>query len=278
MAQKKVAIFRRVGDLPPQDWFAMGCFASGYIPHIMDHSEFDGSEYDAVVVGGQPTRYKGANGIIAAYYRHHGVPVIFVEGGWLYEPHVPRYWFTYLNHVPYCPPFECPDDRRIALNMTAKYKPRGEDIIVVGQMPEADRETARVTRRLKEFTDRKVIYRPRKQFAPEWRQEHDEISEDLPSDKELDRAWCVITHFSFMGGEALMRGIPVICDPGATFAEFGQHSFDEIDDLEPPPEDAVNRWLSRMAYILWSGPELRNGDGFRWLMETAVKRPPVLPR
>jgi len=276
--QKNIAIFRSFGHLPPLDWFAMGCFASGWIPHLLDHEQFDGREYDAVVVGGQPTRYKGRNGQIAAYYRHHKIPVIMIEGGWLYEPHVPRHWFTYLNEIPYCPPFECPSDRRLKLNMTVDYRPRGDAILIAGQMPDTDKELNRVTRRLREFTNRKIIYRPRQKDFEVGVDTCDEVSRELTAEEDLDRAWCVITHFSYMGGEALMRGIPVLCHPGASFAEFGQHPMSKINSLKPFPKSAVERWLNRMAYILWSGHEFRTGEGFRWLLENAVSQSQESPR
>lgn len=267
---KTVGIFRKASDLPPLDWFAMGCFAMGWLPKVMDHSEFDGEEFDMVVIGGQLTRYDWANWKILHYYRLHGANVIITEGGWLYTPRVPKYWLTYLNTLPYCPEFECPHDRRERLNMRADPKPRGDDILIIGQMPETDVEMNRILKDLRKYTDRKIIYRPRQKHGPFLFDWVDEISLVKSPDEDLARAHVAIAHFSFMGAEALMRGIPVICDPAATFAEFGQHPLSAIEDLKPPSPDRVNAYLARMAYVLWNGEEFRNGEAFRWIIENAV--------
>lgn len=272
---QEILIFHRGMDLPPMQEFAMGCFNAGWIPTLLKHSEFDGRECSAVAVGGQPTRYDGMNGKIVDYYRHHGGLAFYIEGGWLYEPRVPRYWLTYLNNLPYCPDFECPDDRRKRLKMEAKDGPRGDDILIVGQMPETDAEMDRVFRDIRRYTDRKIIYRPRQTSSPFYFGEYDELSINREPEEDLDRAFCVITPFSFMGAEALMRGIPVICDPGAAFAEFGQNPLNEIEELEPPNPDAVNKWLNRLAYIMWNAEEFKNGEAFQWLLTHAVAQYPT---
>jgi len=86
----------------------------------------------------------------------------------------------------------------------------------------------------------------------------------------LDAAWCVITHHSNMGGEALMRGIPAHCSSDASFARFGRWPLRKIDKIKPPSERDVNDWLSRMAYALWSVEEFRSGAALGWIQEKCL--------
>jgi len=259
-------VFRRPGDIPPMDYFGYGCFANGYQPTYKDHAEFNGEPYDLVAVGGNLRRYGGANGRIFEYYRSKGTPVFVIEMGRLYYKALPQHWFFYLNRVPSWPPEVSDSTRRDRLFPPVEYKPRGENILIVGQDECFDHDLdVTVLSEIKRFSQRTTVWRPRKGHRSTFKSA-DCVSNGLSVQEDLDRAWAVITHSSNMGGEALMRGIPVYCDPAASYAGIAHHELHEIDVLGPPPVEDVEAYLRGMSYICWSEEEMRSGEALKWFL------------
>jgi len=268
---KTVAVFRRLGDLPPMDYIAQGCFTQGYSPDLLDPREFKFSpDYDAAFVSGNLRRYDGINQKIFDFYRGLGKPVFVIETGRLADHSKVRgTWFFYLNRVPFLPSCECPPDRREMLGMKVDFKKRPQNgvVLVVGQDECFDKDLDRlVVPSLHHATKREIRYRPRKGQGA-WVTKADTVSTANTLEEDLDAAWCVVTHSSNVGGEALMRGIPVICDYCATYAHLGTRNVDGLEFLEPPPPVVVEDYLNRLAYICYTTGELSTGNGFRWIME-----------
>lgn len=266
---KTAAIFRQLGDLPPMDYIGKGCFAWGYGPDLLDPKEFKSDpNYDVAFVSGNLRRYNGINQRIFDFYRGLGKPVFVIETGRLADyRRVRGTWFFYMNRVPFLPSCDCPPDRREMLGMNVEFKPRGEAVLVIGQDECFDRDLDRlIVPQLRLATRREIRYRPRKGQG-EWITKADTTSTANTLEQDLDDAWCVVTHSSNVGGEALMRGIPAICDYCATYAHLGTRDIKGIDSLEPPPPAAVEDYLNRLAYICYTTEELSTGNGFKWLME-----------
>lgn len=258
----RLGVFRFGGGFCLEQ-FAAGAHKIGWEVDLLGPGDLRRrKDYDLVVVAGAPWKYRNRNRRVCRNNR----PWLILEVGWLYQPRKPSHFFTYLNKYPYCHPEWCPPDRREALNMTAEFRPRGDEILIVGQgrNDEALFETA-----AKLKTGRKIVYRPRRQVDhPRWVKKTDyEVDMTRTAVEALDQAFCVITHYSNMGGLALMRGIPVIGSPEATYAEMVYQNVRDVERLEPPSEIVVNEWLSRMAYTLWSGREFESGEAFGWLAE-----------
>lgn len=65
--------------------------------------------------------------------------------------------------------------------------------------------------------------------------------------EDLEDAWCVLTYNSSAGLEALLAGVPVICDEIAYYGELCETDPRQVETVELP--SAIDRWelLSRLA-------------------------------
>ena len=271
---KTAGIFRRLGEIPPMDWFGQGCFANGFSPDLRDPIEFTGQECDLAAVSGGLARYDKINTKIFHFYRSMGVDTFVIEHGRLVPQDIIRnYWLHYLNGVPMLPKLnpQMNHGRRKSIFLEFKPQKRGEAILVAGQDVLTDRMLGiHVMESIRNFTDRKIIYRPRLTEGedPHCAELADEVSRDaINPEKDIARAWCVITGWSNMGGEALMSGVPVFCEPCASYAEYASSSIESIDYCEPPKQEAIEEYLMRFSYLMWSNEELRDGKGVQWMLE-----------
>ena len=158
--------------------------------------------------------------------------------------------------------------------MKSDEKPRGEEILVAGQNRGIDLQMQEALTWMGNYTKRKIVYRPRRQIDnPKWvAMTRYEVDMDRTAGEALDNAWCVITDYSNIGGEALMRGIPAIGSFRASFAEFGGYELlHAVDYIKPPAPYLVDDWLARMAYTLWSVQEFADGTAFNWIIEKGLK-------
>ena len=272
---KTIAIFRRVGEIPPMDWFGQGCFASGYGPDLIDPDEFTGQGCDIAVVSGGLARYNQTNNRLFHFYRSHNIDTFVIEHGRLVPQRIIReYWIHYLNGVPMLPGLNptMTHERRRRLELETNFIKRGEAIVVAGQDLLTDRMLGiHIMESLRQFTKRKIIYRPR--YTEGVDKHCAELADEVHLDaidpwKDIAQAWAVITGWSNMGGEALMAGIPVVCEPCASYAEYASSGpLDGIDSWARPSVERIEEYLMRFSYLLWSNEELREGAGFRWMME-----------
>ncbi|MCK5746427.1 MAG: hypothetical protein KAH44_09430, partial [Oricola sp.] len=79
---------------------------------------------------------------------------------------------------------------------------------------------------------------------------------------------CIVTINSNIGHEALINGVPVICDPGAPYAELANDCFSE--GLFMPDAKLRKKYFSRLAYGQWTLEEIRSGLPQRWLVENGL--------
>ena len=271
---KSVAIFWREGEIPWLNLFGEGMRRNGYSVNFIDPNDFAGQECDIAIVSGGLRRYKSYNYVIMHYYRSKHIPVFIIEHGRLVPQEIIRgYWLHYVGEVPMLPRLsdDMTHDRREKLGLVTNFKERGDAVLVVGQELGKDKTLGiHVMERLREYTDRKIIYRPR---LTEGEDKHccdlaDEVSRNAINPwKDLNRAWCVITTWSNMGGEALMQGIPVIASPMASYSEYCQSDLGGIDNMKPPLKSAIEEYLMRYSYLLWSNEEMKLGKGATWMME-----------
>ena len=272
----------------------IGIFFQRQIPHVEDlaigaerlgwdvdlrrvRNNYRGLDFDVVAIGGHLDRYDGLNGRIAGYYRERGTPVLIVEMGRMLRPEIPKhkYWFFYLNTSPSRPLLannEDYDPRRRMLFPEVEFKPRGEDVIVIGQDREVDaRMHATTLLGIKNATSRRVVWRPRPEPEPEGMKGSkfcDEVTSGTTLDEDLDRAWCVVAYTSNAAGEALRRGIPVICHHSASYAYLCSQSPMDIDSAETPLEADVVNYFRSMAQITYSNDEMKAGTPLHWFEST----------
>jgi len=267
----KANIFHERGSIPRLNYLADGLERAGWEVEILNPENPEFKPCDVAVVSGALKRYGGMNAKIFFFYRSRKIPVFVAEHGRLVDTtNGCRHWLLYLNRIPMVAKIArgMTDDRRLELGLTCDFKKRGEDVLIVGQDREIDCALKEyLVPWLREYTSRKIIYRPRKEVGPfigvcDW---VDEVSANLAVNDDLARAWCVITGWSNMGCEALMRGVPVICNPCAAYAYLGHDDPSLIDSLPTPRQGDVEEFLVRYSYTIWGNEEL--AEGFQFLLE-----------
>jgi hypothetical protein len=118
----------------------------------------------------------------------------------------------------------------------------------------------RVVRRLKELTDRPIVYRPK----PSWKEakpiDGTEFSTKYHSfDELLDRAWAVVTHHSNAAVDAIIAGVPVFCTDDGVGMDIGHTDIDLIETPHIPTERERLEWLSNVSYAQWHSDEIKRG-------------------
>jgi len=280
-------IFRQPGIIPPLEPFAAGAFANGYLNEFRDISDAKRAhfpEFDLVVVSGGLLRHGGLNGVVHEHYRSLGIPVVICDPGRL----IRGTQRIYINKEGWLPP-ELPGRERVhKLDLAYAPKPRGEDILVIGQRPDLDNQLKSAIRNMKRRSGRRVVYRPH----PNMYHEHQRDEYDVPYDelsiggdridskskttlqKDLDRAWCVITHSSIVAVTAILRGIQVVASPEIVCSDvvwYLKEWDSALNDDNRPDWDEVNKFLRKWSYTVWFERELRSGEAFAYLKQFIKK-------
>lgn len=84
----------------------------------------------------------------------------------------------------------------------------------------------------------------------------------VPLWKELEGAYCLVTHGSVAAVEAVVFGCPVIVDPSCAAAPVGRTSLSDLGDLAYPDRTA---WLNSLAYSQFTADEVADGTIWRHL-------------
>lgn len=280
-------IYRQPGELPDLSSFAQGAFTLGYSNELFSPMEFRGPGVgevpNLVAVSGGRGRLEGRNGAIIAYFVALGVPSIICEFGRL----VAGTQLLLLNEKPWVPDVVPAEDRTEKLGLIEDIGPRGENILVCGQRPDLDRKLEDAVSRLKAATGRKVVYRPHPNAwrlpVPEYEfPGADEISSEIdrfgPDSipgtaqrslaRDLDNAWCVVTHSSIIPITAALRGIPSFATKDCAGHEICT-PLDECGFVEPRvfTGTRLEHFLHRFAYTIWFEEEIRLGRAMAFLME-----------
>jgi hypothetical protein len=277
---KLCGIYRRPGEEPDLSCFAQGIFGFGYFNEFRTPSEIDTrgvEDFDLVVIGGGMSRFGGRNGEIVRRYREAGVPVIICEFGRLIDGTI----LTLVNTKPWLPEEQCPPDRLEDLGLMPMKLPRGENILICGQRPDLDSQLAPAIEAMREASYRKIVYRPhpnswriRENYVPPF--PFDEISMDdraichssrASLQRDLDDAWCVVTHSSIVGVQALLRGIPVFAGPEFVCwsAAHGLEDAGRVEEAAIPRVDRLEKIMCRLSYTIWFEHEIRLGRAFTYL-------------
>ena len=227
-------------------------------------------EFCPVVVSG--LRDKGTQ--IRDAYRAAGVPVVVIDYGYLNRVSGianfdTGYWQVGIDQLGWAPPFECPSDRFEALGLDIEARAHsGEAIYVCGQHAgdpshglDADglsKWAWETVNRIEALTDRPVVWRPH----PDTALFLDGVETHIGA-VEWDDVFCVVTINSNIGREALLEGVPVVCDASASYADLGVREFSER--LTCPPIGRRRSYFNRLAYAQWTLDEMREGLPVKWL-------------
>ena len=109
----------------------------------------------------------------------------------------------------------------------------------------------KVTERLKKVTDKEIRFRNKPRPSNKW------WNTDIKDD--LKEAYCLVTNMSLSAIDAIMMGIPIICDKKHVARPISSTS---INDLNKPD---VNGWLQQLGDNQFTLKEIKNGTAYDYL-------------
>ena len=109
-----------------------------------------------------------------------------------------------------------------------------------------------VVRRIKKITDREIRFRNKPRPGNQWW--NTDIKDDLKD------AYCLVTNMSLSAIDAILLGVPVICDKKHVARPI---SSPDINNLYKP--DNVNVWLQQLGDNQFTLKEIKNGTAYECL-------------
>jgi hypothetical protein len=126
----------------------------------------------------------------------------------------------------------------------------------------------KVWKRLSEFTDRRIVYRPK----PSYRRARP-IQGLAYSPRTIDisvalqNCFAVVTHHSNVAVDAICRGIPAFSWKGVAVKMSQQ----ELAYIEcPSMPDGREQWVNDLAYCQWNVEEMKKGLAWNYLVEEGL--------
>ena len=198
-----------------------------------------------------------------AYNSVKQVPVFIADAGYILRDQ--GYYQFGLNDLNWLPETAEPDRaENMGLVVDAKRKTAGEYILVCGQKPgdsqhdiDVDKWQVETTRKLRELTDKEIIFRP-----------HPKVKSIKPSlGKQLKNAFAVVTYNSTAAYEAILKGVPVFCDPCAAYASLCDTDLAGIETPKSRAKFTRQKLFDRLAYAQWTLEELTTPEPLRLLID-----------
>ena len=175
-----------------------------------------------------------------------------------------------------------PDTRWKKLKIELKpWRTEGDHILVLGQNLKGigttnirkthsnpERWFAEEIQKIISSTNRNVIFRPhplekKRRYRDDKSGFGAEISTNLHLENDLKNCWCVFSGTSNAAIDAVINGIPVVCNDTLSMAyDVSSHVFSE--NLEMPNR---TQWAHDLAYSQWSLLEMRLGVCWKHLRE-----------
>lgn len=242
------------------------------VPHFVSHVSVYQPCDIAVVFGvhkrAVPASY--ARGRIIARHRGLGKPMIVVEKGFVRRDEYYHVGWNGLNgRADFCNE-DMPDDRWRALGVKLELHRTsarvGIDVVVCGQVPwdasvqdldhvEWCRST--VSELVETRPNNRVIFKPHPNMGEET---FGIVDAPTVSDYHVTPdVFCVVTHNSNAGVEAVIAGIPTVaCDLGSMAWPVVSHGITPLLQWYPTYE-AREQWAANLAYAQWTLDEIAEG-------------------
>jgi len=122
----------------------------------------------------------------------------------------------------------------------------------------------RAIARLRELTDRPIVYRPKPNWPHASLIAGSALQRGVPIEEALNNCHAVVTHHSNVAVDGLLAGIPCICEAGVA-SVLGSRSLEDIEN--PPMPDGREQWAADLAYTQWNMDEMRAGRAWRYLLD-----------
>ena len=197
-------------------------------------------------------------------YRAIGAAVLVVDSGYILRSQgYYQLGWNGLNALP----FTAPHDRAAEMGLIAQAKRKPASVghvLVIGQKPgdaqhdiDVDAWKDATIDMLQEYTDRPIHYRP-----------HPQVQKPTTTLQDaLAACHCMVTHNSTAAYEAIMAGVPVICDPCAAYADVCETDLSKIETPYYGSKASRQKLMDRVAYGQWAIEEMRSGAALQFLLE-----------
>lgn len=243
------------------------------------------SAFDLVVCHG----LRGSYGAAAVHWRALGKPVIVLD----LAPLLREAGFAYLGYwwVNWMPPVSCNASRLVSCGIADLYAPRESvdecewDVLILGQVEGDSAHRMSASQLRNEYSvaadtlqshGANVIFRPHpNSFSMTSVPDCHLMDPAVPLREAILSARTVATINSSTGNEALLLGVPVLQIPAPTYLKDFALPYGRLtstimggwQSAEPPSEDELISYFSRLAYTLWNVDELRSGAAFKALLD-----------
>lgn len=218
-------------------------------------SEDEAKEYGLVIVIGMLEQSRR----IRDHYAGQGIPVLVLDAAFIFRDR--GYYQVSLGNLNGIPD-DAPHDRAAAMGLVVedRVQSRGHHVLVVGQKPR-DAQHSLDTEAwckatcsvLESITDRPVIYRPHPQSQNEPTPKHTLVS-------NLTNCHCMVTHNSTAAYEAILHGVPVICDSCAAYADVCETDIGQVEHPRQGSTEERQKLLDRVAAGQFTLDEMRSGE------------------
>lgn len=215
-----------------------------------------------------------------------GKPVVIIEVGNLIRNRLWRISIDNINSLgKFSNNFDLDENRPKKLGLSLKpyqERRRGEILIATQHerslqwrgMPTMKKWTEEVVERLKTQTSRRIIIRPhpRNPFTVKISNTILERPQKIPNTYDDFNIFygyhCVINHNSGPAVQALINGVPVICDSSSLAGELS-NSFENLENLQYFPRED---WFLRLTHTEWTIEEIAQGVPIKRLLPTLEER------
>ena len=233
--------------------------------------EGDWMDCDLCVIYGM--RHYGKR--IIAEHERRGVPCIVIDLGYIKRAMKSNdydgYWQVSKGGLNWLPK-EDDDKRWQALELDYPKPKIGEYLLLCEQtpndashgmtLPELNKWMESAVKRCEDIgIPYKKRRHPMNAFIPE------NEKPNCPIEEDLEGAFAVYCHNSNVGNDALMAGIPVICDDDCEYDPiYKELAYTKIEtDLNYP--SGVNGYLNRLAYAQWTRHEIATGEALDYVLK-----------
>lgn len=219
------------------------------------------------------------------HFEAKGTPVLVLDLGFMRrafsgKPNTKVTHQLGINRLNWVPPAPLPPDRLDRLGIAVAPQGTRSDrapILVVGQkigdaahgmgeqeiLAWADRTIATLRR----YTRRPILWRPHPK-SPHMVAPSDGLSVGPISDA-LAQVALVATYNSNTGHDALLAGVPVICDASCHYLEVASCDLKDARQPKVASVEARRSYFSRLAYAQWTTLELESGEALRFILPHA---------
>lgn len=199
-----------------------------------------------------------------------GTPFVYFDKGYNRDK---KWWrVSYCAHNPteYLWDLGRSDDRRREQGWEPKSWISNPDgpIILAGSsakyhelcgLPDPETYWEGVVAELRELTDRKIIYRPKKSYGNARPLPGTEFSKTDTIEEEMKGAYALVTHGSNACFEALLEGCPAIVLGNGVTKDLSSTRISDIDNLLLASHEMKIRILNSLANFQWKIDEIEKG-------------------